>query len=238
MKIIPAIDIINGECVRLTKGDYDAKKSYFKDPLEVAKRFEAAGLSRLHVVDLEGAKSGEIKNLKTLERICTHTSLCVDFGGGIKSISSLESALNAGAKFVTCGSILVKNPDIVLTWLEKYSDKLILGADCRDRMISTSGWLENSNIDVISFIKRWKARGFNYCISTDISKDGMLKGPSFMLYEEIINNIPNINVIASGGISSLDDLIKLKSLNLFGAIVGKAYYEGYLTLEELKEVEC
>lgn len=238
MRIIPAIDIINGECVRLTKGDYEAKKRYFKDPLEAAKRFEAAGLSYLHVVDLDGAKGGEIKNLKTLERICTNTSLCVDFGGGIKSLQSLESALNAGAKFVTCGSIAVKEPKLVLSWLEKYSTKLILGADCRDRMISTSGWLENSDLDVITFIQNWEKCGFNYCISTDISKDGMLMGPSFSLYEDIIKHIPNMNVIASGGISSLEDLKNLKSLNLFGAIVGKAYYEGYITLSELKEVEC
>lgn len=238
MKIIPAIDIINGECVRLTKGDYEAKKSYFKNPLEATKRFEDYGFTRLHVVDLEGAKSGEIKNLKTLENICSNTSLIVDFGGGVKSTSALESALAAGASFVTCGSIAVKNPSLVLSWLEKYNDKLILGADCKNRMIATFGWLETSDIDVITFIQEWKNRGFSYCISTDISKDGMLKGPSFELYEDISNSIPDINVIASGGISSLEDLLRLKNMKLSGAIVGKAYYEGYLTLEELREVEC
>ena len=154
MKIIPAIDIINGECVRLTKGDYEAKKSYFKNPLEAAKRFEDYGFTRLHVVDLEGAKSGEIKNLKTLENICSNTSLIVDFGGGVKSTSALESALAAGASFVTCGSIAVKNPSLVLSWLEKYNDKLILGADCKNRMIATFGWLETSDIEPGKFMKQ------------------------------------------------------------------------------------
>ena len=238
MRIIPAVDIINGECVRLTKGDYEAKKSYFKNPLEVAKRFEAAGLSRLHLVDLDGAKSGEIKNLKTLERICSNTSLIVDFGGGVKSTDALEAAFNAGASFVTCGSIAVKNPTLVLSWLDKYSTKLILGADCKDRLIMTFGWLEKSECDVIDFISSWVEKGFKTCISTDISKDGMLSGPAFELYEDISKKIKGIDVIASGGISSFEDLLRLKKQNLYGAIVGKAYYEGNLTLEELKEAEC
>ncbi len=238
MTVIPAIDIIGGECVRLSKGDYEQKKSYFRDPLEVAKRFEDAGLSRLHLVDLDGARSGEIKNLKTLERIVSLTKLTVDFGGGIKTDSSLNAALNAGASFVTCGSIAVKDPETVLIWLEEHPGRLILGADCRNGLVSTTGWMEDSTLEVTDFIKKWSSKGFDTCISTDISKDGMLMGPSFSLYESIMNKVPEIKVIASGGITTADDLGKLSEAGLYGAIVGKAYYEGHITLSDLKEAEC
>ncbi|MGN0907872.1 MAG: HisA/HisF-related TIM barrel protein [Bullifex sp.] len=238
MTVIPAIDIISGECVRLSKGDYEAKKSYFRDPLEVAKRFEDAGLTRLHLVDLDGARSGEIKNLKTLERIAGQTALTVDFGGGIKTAASLNAALDAGACWVTCGSIAVKDPLTVLDWLDQHPGRLILGADCRNGFISTSGWMEDSSLEVTSFIGSWNEKGFDTCISTDISKDGMLMGPSFGLYESILKKVPGMNVIASGGITTYEDLKKLSDAGLFGAIVGKAYYEGHISLSEMKEAEC
>ena len=238
MTVIPAIDIIGGECVRLSKGDYEDKKSYFRDPLEVAKRFEDAGLTRLHLVDLDGARSGEIKNLKTLERIAGSTGLTVDFGGGVKTTASLNAALCAGAAFVTCGSIAVRDPETVLLWLEEYPGRLILGADCRNGFVSTSGWMEDSALEVTSFIKGWREKGFDTCISTDISKDGMLMGPSFALYDAIAECVPEMKVIASGGITTTEDLKKLALSGLYGAIVGKAYYEGHITLKEMKEAEC
>ena len=236
--IIPALDLSGGHVVRLKQGDFGQKTVFNVDPIK--RIYDAAnqGAQLIHIVDLDGAKSGEIKNLKTLERICSNTSLIVDFGGGVKSTDALEAAFNAGASFVTCGSIAVKNPTLVLSWLDKYSTKLILGADCKDRLIMTFGWLEKSECDVIDFISSWVEKGFKTCISTDISKDGMLSGPAFELYEDISKKIKGIDVIASGGISSFEDLLRLKKQNLYGAIVGKAYYEGGLTLEELKEAEC
>lgn len=236
MYVIPAIDIIDGKCVRLSGGDYSTAKSYYDDPLEAARAFEGAGLERLHLVDLDGAKSSEPRNLKVLERIASKTSLVIDFGGGVKSRDALSSVLSAGAAFVTCGSIAVKEPEEVLSWIKDCKEHLILGADCRNRKVSSSGWLEDSSSDVIDFISYYYEKGLDRCISTDIAKDGMLSGPSFSLYEDIMKAVPKMKVIASGGISSLQDLLKLSSMGLYGTIVGKAYYEGRVTLEELAEV--
>lgn len=236
MDIIPAIDIIEDRCVRLTKGDYKSVKSYSDDPVEMAKAFEAAGLRRLHLVDLDGAKGDGVRNLKVLEHIAHDTSLIIDFGGGIKREEDLVSSLNAGARYVTCGSVAVKDRDMTLSWLEKYKGHLILGADSENGFVKTSGWLEDGKVDVISFIKSYEDAGFSYLISTDISKDGMLSGPSFRLYEAILSS-SSIPLIASGGVSSVMDLLRLKEMGLGGAIVGKAYYEGYISLKELKEAD-
>ncbi len=238
MLIIPAIDIIGGEAVRLSKGDYSTKKVYYRDPLDAAKLFEGAGLKRLHLVDLEGAKAGHIVNLKTLERIASKTGLAIDFGGGVKSTEDLESAFDAGAMQVTCGSIAIKNRDLVLEWIDRFgAEKLILGADCRNGFVSASGWLEDSALEVTSFISSYTKKGIGYCISTDIAKDGMLQGPSVELYRRILSKEPELKLIASGGVSSVQDLVSLRSAGLYGAIVGKAYYENRITLAELQEVQ-
>lgn len=237
MIIIPAIDIIDSRVVRLSKGDYSSKKEYSSDPLEMAKRFEGAGLTHLHLVDLDGAKGGRPENLKVLERIAANTSLTVDFGGGVKSLDSLVSVLSAGAKEVSLGSVAVKDREAVLKWIDDYRDSLILSADVRDGLVSISGWKENTQLEAISFIKDYFDRGISKVISTDISKDGMLQGPSFELYESIQSAVPGMKVVASGGISSVDDLDKLRKLSVWGTIVGKAYYEGRITLSELKEAE-
>lgn len=237
MRIIPAIDIIGGEAVRLTKGDYSTRTVYYHDPLEVAKAFEDVGIRNLHLVDLEGAKAGHIVNIRTLERIASNTKLEIDFGGGVKSTEELERAFNAGASQVTCGSIAIKNRSLVLEWLERFGpERLILGADCRNGCVSASGWLEDSSLEVTSFISSYSQKGMKYCISTDIAKDGMLMGPSIDLYEEILKRTPEIKLIASGGVSCLDDLYRLKAAGLYGAIVGKAFYENRITLSELGEV--
>jgi phosphoribosylformimino-5-aminoimidazole carboxamide ribotide isomerase len=236
MRIIPAIDIIDGKCVRLTKGDYTSKKIYHENPVEVAKEFEAHGLRYLHLVDLDGAKAKHIMNYRVLEKICRETSLHVDFGGGLKSDEDLRIAFESGASQVTGGSIAVKNPSIFETWLETYgADKIILGADCLDRKIATSGWLETSELDVIDFIAQYQSKGIRTVICTDIAKDGMLEGPSIHLYREIISSSP-INLIASGGISSLEDVLVLKEMGCEGAILGKAIYEGKVTLKELEQL--
>jgi len=235
MRIIPAIDIIDGKCVRLTKGDYSTQKVYNEDPLEVAKEFEANGIQYLHMVDLDGAKSSRIVNQKVLERVATNTSMKIDFGGGIKSDDDIRIAFESGASKITGGSIAVKNRELFLEWFKKYgADKIILGADCLNRKIATQGWLENSETDVIDFICDYQQKGIQYVICTDISKDGMLEGTSNELYKEIIEKT-NVNLIASGGVSSLDDLIRLKELGCDGAIVGKAIYEGKIKLNELRD---
>ncbi len=239
MLIIPAIDIIAGEAVRLAKGDYNTKTVYYHDPLDAAKLFEGAGLKRLHLVDLEGAKAGHIVNLKTLERVASNTSLTIDFGGGVKTTEDLEAAFNAGASQVTCGSIAIRNRELVLEWIERFgADRLILGADCRNGFVSASGWLEDSTLEVTSFISSYTEKGIQYCISTDIAKDGMLQGPSVGLYEKILSKEPKLKLIASGGVSSVEDLYQLKRAGLYGAIVGKAYYENRISLKELREVVC
>lgn len=239
MIIIPAIDIFEGNLVRLNQGDYNSVKQYGLSPLEIAKSFEGVGLTHLHLVDLEGAKSGEPKNLKILEEICNNTKLIVDFGGGVKSKDSLNAAFNAGATRITCGSIAVKNRSLVLEWLKKYGEsKLILGADCKNNKIATSGWLEESDLEIHKFITSFLDKGFKRVVATDISKDGMLKGPSFDLYRSLINTCgENLQLVASGGVSSIEDLVNLAKINCYGAIVGKAFYEGRITLKELSQLE-
>lgn len=235
MKIIPAIDIIDGKCVRLSKGDYDTKKIYHENPLDIAKEYEANGIQYMHVVDLDGAKAKTIKNLKALEILASQTNLKIDFGGGIKTREDLESAFNAGAQQITIGSIAVANPELCQEWFEEFgAEKLILGADCLDRKIKTSGWLEDSDLEVIDFIQSYEIKGMKDVICTDISKDGMLQGPSFDLYREILNR-SKVNLIASGGISNLKDLEDLKELGCSGAIIGKALYEGKISLKELQK---
>lgn len=236
MKIIPAIDIIDGKCVRLSKGDYATKKVYNENPLEIAKAFEQAGLTHVHLVDLDGAKSNQIINYPVLETIASQTSLNVDFGGGLKSDKDVRIAFESGAAQITGGSIAAKNPTLFLRWLTEYgAERIILGADCNNRKIATDGWLQSSQHDVIEFILSYQNKGIRNVISTDIAKDGMLSGPSTELYKEILQ-MTDVNLIASGGVSSLQDLKELKQIGCDAAIVGKAIYEGKITLKELEEV--
>lgn len=236
MRIIPAIDIIDGKCVRLTKGDYSTKKIYNEDPLEVAKEFEANGIQYLHVVDLDGAKSKNIVNHKILESIASNTNLQIDFGGGIKTNEAVQLAFDCGAKQITGGSIAVSNPEMFGEWIAKYgADKIILGADCNNRKIATDGWLKESELDVIDFIDAFEKKGIQHVICTDISKDGMLQGASNELYQEIMK-ATGIQLIASGGVSCMNDLHQLKELGCEGVILGKAIYEGSISLKELQEL--
>ncbi|WP_258105633.1 1-(5-phosphoribosyl)-5-[(5-phosphoribosylamino)methylideneamino]imidazole-4-carboxamide isomerase [Marinoscillum sp. MHG1-6] len=236
MDIIPAIDIIGGKCVRLTKGDYNQMKQYADNPVEVAQSFEAAGIRRLHVVDLDGAKASHVVNLEVLKNITSNTSLHVDFGGGVKTREDLEKALDAGAKQVTAGSIAAKNPELVKEWIKEYGgDKIILGADVLDEKVMVSGWQESSGLDLFEYLRDYTASGIGEVICTDISKDGALQGPSFGLYDKILSEFPKLKLIASGGVSEYDDLMKLEALDLSGTIVGKAYYEGRITLEQLAQ---
>ncbi len=234
IEIIPAIDLIEGKCVRLSQGDYDRKTVYNENPLEVAKMFEAAGIRRLHLVDLDGAKAGHIVNHQVLEQVAAKTNLVVDFGGGLKSDKDLEIAFNAGAAMVTGGSIAVKNRDTFLQWLEKYgSEKIILGADAKNGMIAISGWLEKTELPVVDFISDYFKKGIRKVISTDISRDGMLTGPAFDLYAEIMSSQPEVEIIASGGISSMEDILRLNEMGVPGVITGKALYENKITLKEI-----
>ncbi|MDF2157379.1 1-(5-phosphoribosyl)-5-[(5-phosphoribosylamino)methylideneamino]imidazole-4-carboxamide isomerase [Algoriphagus sp. CAU 1675] len=234
MEIIPAIDLIGGKCVRLSQGDYSSKKEYHDDPLEMAKRFEGVGIRHLHLVDLDGAKAKKIVNGSVLERICNNTDLKVDFGGGIQADSEIEKAFDLGANQVTGGSIAVKNRELFESWIGKYgSEKIILGADAKNRKIAVGGWEETTSVDLIPFIKEFVAKGISYVICTDVAKDGLLQGPSVDLYKEILQEIPGVKLIASGGVSSVGDLEELEKIGVYGAIVGKAYYEGRVTLEEL-----
>lgn len=233
MRIIVAIDIIGGKCVRLTRGDFKTKKIYSEDPLKVAKLIEDNGIRYLHLVDLDGAKNKKIENIKVLEKIASKTNLRIDFGGGLRTYEDILSVLNAGARQVTAGSVAIKEPHIFMEWLSNLGqEKLILGADCIDRKISTGGWQETSETDVVSFISEYRSKGVKYSICTDIKKDGMLKGPSTELYKEILAAV-KINLIASGGISSVKDIEELREAGCDGAIIGKAFYEGKLTLNEL-----
>ena len=235
MRIIPAIDIIDGKCVRLSKGDYDTKIIYNENPLEVAKSFEAHGIEYLHLVDLDGAKSSKIVNYKILEQIATQTGLKIDFGGGLKSDEDLKIAFESGANQITGGSIAVKNRAIFEKWISEYgSNKIILGADAKDEKVAISGWLEDSNEDLIPFINDYQVKGIQYVICTDIAKDGMLEGPSFDLYNKILAEAKGIKLIASGGISTFDELPKLAELGCEGTIIGKAIYEGRITLKQLE----
>ncbi|MFT6844857.1 MAG: phosphoribosylformimino-5-aminoimidazole carboxamide ribotide isomerase [Flavobacteriales bacterium] len=236
MRIIPAIDIIDGKCVRLIKGNYSTKKIYHDDPLEVAKEFEANGIQYLHVVDLDGAKSNNIVNHKVLETIAANTSLQIDFGGGLKTNEDVQLAFDCGAKQITGGSIAVSNPEMFTQWIAKYgAENIILGADCNNRKIATNGWLKESEIDVIEFINSYHMKGIQNVICTDISKDGMLQGASNELYQEIMK-ATRVSLIASGGVSCMHDLYQLKELGCEGVILGKAIYEGNISLKELQQL--
>jgi len=235
MEIIPAIDLIDGACVRLEQGDFEKKTSYSTNPLEVAKRFEDSGLKRLHIVDLEGAKTGSPKHLHILEQIANETTLKVDFGGGVRDIPAMQSILNAGAVMISIGSLALKNKDLMKQAILKFgAQHFFLGADVRDENITVSGWLEKSETHVFDFISDYEDMGVHHFFCTDVSKDGMLQGPSIQLYTKIINQFPNIRLVASGGVANFDDLIALHEINCSGAIVGKALYENRITLEELK----
>lgn len=234
MQIIPAIDVIDGKCVRLSKGDYDTKKVYNEDPLEVARQFEDWGIKRIHVVDLDGAKAGHIVNHRVLDHICGHTSLVVDFGGGLKSTSDLRIAFECGAAMVTGGSIAVKNPTEFESWIETYGpDKIILGADAKDRKIAVTGWTETSAQDLIPFVADYRAKGLNKVICTDISRDGMLQGPAVDLYKEMLASIDGLFLIASGGVGSAADIEALAEAGVPAVIVGKAIYEKRISREDI-----
>lgn len=241
MRIIPAIDIIEGKCVRLTKGDYSTTKMYNENPLEVAKQFEDAGIEYLHMVDLEGAKADHVINYKVLEKVATKTNLKIDFGGGLKSDDDVFIAFNSGAKQITGGSIAVKNTDTFLRWINKYgTQKIILGADCKNEKIAISGWLEESSLEVVPFIQEYQKNGIQYVVCTDISKDGMLQGPSVDLYKKIINQCTNgssdqsVKLIASGGVTTIEDVEVLAEIGCDGVIIGKAIYENRISLKELE----
>ncbi len=234
MKIIPAIDIIDGKCVRLSKGDYNTKKIYNENPVEVAKEFESFGVQFLHLVDLDGAKSKHIVNAKVLEKISNETSLKIDFGGGLKTEKDIEIAFNSGVKQITIGSIAVQDPEFCYKIIEKYgSEKIILGADCENRKIKTSGWLEESTRDIIDFILEYQDNNIKNVICTDISKDGMLEGASTELYQEILEKT-KIQLVASGGISCIEDVYTMKEIGCSGTIIGKAIYENKISLNQLQ----
>jgi phosphoribosylformimino-5-aminoimidazole carboxamide ribotide isomerase len=236
MRIIIALDIIDGKCVRLTKGDYGTKKIYNVNPVEIAKEVEGNGLKYMHVVDLDGAKNKKITNYKVLEQITSKTDLSVDFGGGLRTDEDIRIAFNSGAKQITGGSIAISSPQQFLEWLAEFgNDKIILGADCADRKIATDGWTEKSEVDVINFISDYCNKGVKYSICTDVSKDGMLMGPSTDLYKEILSSI-KVNLIASGGITTMKDVEDLHEAGCEGAIIGKAVYEGKITLKELSKL--
>ncbi len=237
MELIPAIDIIDGKCVRLTQGDYTQKKIYNEYPLDVALAFENIGIKRLHLVDLDGAKQGKIINYKTLEKIASKTKLNIDFGGGIKTNEDIESVFGSGACIATIGSIAIKDPDLFLNWLKKYgTEKLLLGADVKNEKVAINGWLETTNVSIIDFIKTNITNGINTVFCTDISKDGLLQGPSIELYKKILSAFPSLNLIASGGVSNLSDIEELKQIGCSGVIIGKAFYEGLITLDDLKKL--
>ena len=234
IELIPAIDIIDGKCVRLTKGDYDTKKIYNEDPVSVAKEFEAHGIRRLHVVDLDGARSKHIVNDKVLQRIARETNLVIDFGGGIKTDEDVARAFEAGAHMITIGSIAVTDPERSMEWLHKYGpEHIVLGADVRNGRVSINGWKEDSQEELIPFLDRYLSEGMRNVLCTDISKDGMLQGPSIALYREVMEHYPDCHLIASGGVSSMDDIRALEAAGIPAGVFGKAIYEGKIKLEEL-----
>jgi phosphoribosylformimino-5-aminoimidazole carboxamide ribotide isomerase len=235
MTIIPAIDIIDGKCVRLTKGDYNQKTIYNKDPLEVAMQFENAGIKRLHLVDLDGAKAGVVKNWKVLEKIATKTKLVIDFSGGISTQESLEITFNSGAAFAAVGSIAVRDELTFTGWLSAFgADRFILGADVKNEKIVIKGWTETTSINLFDFIGNYKLKGVKQFFCTDINKDGLLQGPATSLYKKIMNQHPSIDLIASGGVTTIKDIEELRESGCYGAIIGKAIYENRITLNELK----
>lgn len=239
IELIPAIDVIEGKCVRLTQGDYNTKKVYNEDPLEVAKQFEDFGMRRLHLVDLDGAKAGHIVNYKVLDKIAARTSLIIDFGGGIKHEDDLEIAFESGAKMVTGGSVAVKEPERFASWITKFGcKKIILGADAKDGKVAVSGWEETTDEELIPFIKSYYDKGITKVISTDIGRDGMLEGPAIDMYKDIRRAIPFIYVIASGGVSCVEDIEKLEKAMIPAAIIGKALYEGHIHLKDLIKFNC
>lgn len=234
--IIPAIDIIDGKCVRLSQGDYSKKTIYNQNPLEVAKQFEDIGISRLHLVDLDGAKKGEVVNFKVLETIASKTKLIIDFGGGVKTDKAINTIFNAGANMATIGSTAVKAPEQFFSWLRKFgSDKILLGADVKDENITISGWLEETKLNVIDFLKTNIEQGLTQAFCTDVSKDGMLLGPSIELYKKVILAFPNLKFIASGGVTTMKDVYDLERIACDGVIIGKAIYEGRISMNQLKE---
>ena len=234
IELVPAIDMIEGKCVRLTQGDYATQKIYNEDPLEVAKQFEDNGLRYLHVVDLDGAKAGHIVNYRTLERIASHTSLSIDFGGGLKQDDDLRIAFESGAQKVTGGSIANKDPDRFAHWISAFgSDRIILGADVKDKKIAISGWKETTDQALLPFLKAYQAQGITQAICTDIACDGMLQGPSIALYQEVLSELPDLKLIASGGVGSLADIERLAEAGVPAVIFGKAIYEGRIQLKEL-----
>lgn len=236
IRIIPAIDIIEGKCVRLSQGDYAQKKIYNENPLEVAKSFENHGIEHLHLVDLDGAKSSKVVNWKVLESIANGTNLKIDFGGGVKSDEDLKKVFESGAAQITAGSIAVKSPDKVFEWISKYgANRIILGADVRNKKIAINGWKEESELDLFPFLDTFTNQGIEHVICTDISKDGMMEGSSVILYEEIMNRFPELKLIASGGVSSMKEILNLQNLAIHGAIVGKAIYEGQISLNEIAD---
>ena len=236
MEIIPAIDIIEGKCVRLTKGDYEQKKVYNENPLEVAKEFEDTGLKRLHLVDLDGAKAGDVKNWKVLEQIASKTELLIDFSGGISTSKNVRICFNSGAAYAAVGSIAVKNEEELTAWLIEFGvEKFIIGADVKEEKLAIKGWTETTDVTVFDLIENYKTKGVKQFFCTDISKDGLLQGTGIDLYKKILNSHPSINLIASGGVSSIDDLLQLREAGCSGAIVGKAIYEKKILLKDLKQ---
>lgn len=235
IEIIPAIDLIDSKCVRLSQGDFAQKKIYNENPLEVAKEFESFGIKRLHLVDLDGAKNGKVTNLKTLETIANNTNLAIDFSGGIKTDEDIQTVFDSGASLASIGSIAVKQPEKFFEWLERYgSEKILLGADVKDRKVAINGWQTSTEIEVLPFLKDYFAKGVTHVFCTDISKDGVLQGSSNELYSEILTEIPELKLIASGGVSKIEDVYELDKLGCSGVIIGKAIYEGKIKLEELR----
>lgn len=236
IEIIPAIDIIDGKCVRLTEGDYSRKTIYSDSPADIAKQFEDAGVKRLHLVDLDGAKAGAVKNLAVLEAVSTVTDLLVDFGGGIKSEPELKSVLNAGAGYATVGSLVVQQPNEFKRWISTYgSDRFFIGADVRNNKIAVNGWLEQTELDVIEFIRKQMNNRVHYFFCTDISKDGKLEGTAEELYRTLIAQCPGIRLVASGGVTTMEDVIRLEEIGCEGVIVGKAIYENRITIKQLEQ---
>jgi phosphoribosylformimino-5-aminoimidazole carboxamide ribotide isomerase len=235
IEVIPAIDLIDGKCVRLSQGDFSQKTIYYENPLDAAKEFEAVGLKRLHVVDLDGAKLGAVTNLKVLELIAGKTNLTIDFGGGIKTDEDIESVFDAGAKMASLGSIAIKNADKFFEWIERYgSGKILLGADVKNGKLAINGWQTETDLEILPFLKNYYARGGTQVFCTDISKDGLLQGSANELYKEILEHLPRLELIGSGGVSSIQDVVELEKIGCAGVIVGKAFYEGKIKLEELR----